>query len=281
MPDSVPRLWLSCGFAILIWYIGPAWADQLLTVEDSPAYFPDDVGNYWSYRGEVTEGPVQSIEHKIFVNESKVLRTEKRKGVELTVFHDSNAGNHGPSDSYYRRDAVGIVYHGSEPGTPLERQLVPYQIVQFPLRYPSSFQQFDRNQLDFGNDLDGDGVNERVDVQGVASVVGRDSVTVPAGKFPDTVHLEARMMLRITLSANKHAVTGTDVMNAWFAKGVGMVKYVERQELPPLRRDRGLVSEIQEELVDYQVKGPLQSFDRRESPPQGIFAHDTRGHELQ
>ena len=106
-------------------------------------------------------------------------------------------------------------------------------------------------------------------------------MTVPAGKFPDAVHLEARMMLRITLSANKHAITGTDVMNAWFAKGVGMVKYIERQELPPLRRDRGLVSEIQEELVDYKVKAPLQSLERREPPPQGIFAHDTRRHELQ
>ena len=153
--------------------------------------------------------------------------------------------------------------------------------MQFPLRYPSSFQQFDRKQLDFGNDLDGDGVNERVDVQGTVSVVGRDNVTVPAGKFPDTVRIEARMMLRITLSADNHAVVGTDVMNAWFAKGVGMVKYIERQELPPLRRDRGMVSEIQEELVEYKVKAPVHSFERRESPPQCILAHDARRHELQ
>lgn len=281
MACSIPRIWLSFGFTLLTLSAGPGWADPMQTVEDSPAYFPDDIGNRWSYRGEVTEGPVQSIDHKVFVNESKVLRTEKRKGVQVTVFHDSNAGNHGPSDSFYRRDAVGIVYHGSEPGTPLERQLVPYQIVQFPLRYPSSFQQFDRKQLDFGNDLDGDGVNERVDVLGTVSVVGRDHVTVPAGQFPDSVHLEARMMLRITLSADNHAVVGTDVMNAWFAKGVGMVKYIERQELPPLRRDRGLVSEIQEELVEYKVKPPAHSFERRESPPKGVLAHDARRHELE
>ena len=107
------------------------------------------------------------------------------------------------------------------------------------------------------------------------------NVTVPAGKFPDTVRIEARMMLRITLSADNHAVVGTDVMNAWFAKGVGMVKYIERQELPPLRRDRGMVSEIQEELVEYKVKAPVHSFERRESPPQCILAHDARRHELQ
>lgn len=281
MACSVPRIWLSLGFALVTLHAGLGWADPVQTVEDSSAYFPDDIGNRWSYRGEVTEGPVQSIEHKMFVNESEVLRTEKRKGVQVTVFHDSNAGNHGPSDSFYRRDAVGIVYYGSEPGTPLERQLVPYQIVQFPMQYPSGFQQFDRRQLDFGNDLDGDGVNERVDVQGTVSVIGRDNVTVPAGKFLDTVHLEARMMLRITLSAGSQAVVGTDVMNAWFAKDVGMVKYIERQELPPLRRDRGVVSEIQEELVEYKVRPSVHSFERRESTPQGILAHDTGRHELQ
>lgn len=281
MAFSVSRTWLLLTYALLALCVPPLWADQARTIEDSPAYFPDDIGNTWSYRGEVTEGPVQSIEHKLFVNESKVLRTEKRKGVQVTVFHDSNAGNHGPSDSFYRRDAVGIVYHGSEPGTPLERQLVPYQIVQFPLQFPSSFQQFDRKQLDFGNDLDGDGVNERVDVQGTVAVVGRDSVSVPAGKFPDSVHLEARMMLRITLSADKHALVGTDVMNAWFAKGVGMVKYIERQELPPLRQDRGMVSEIQEELVEYKVNPLAASFQRREAPAQRILTHDARRQELQ
>ena len=65
------------------------------------------------------------------------------------------------------------------------------------------------------------------------------------------------------------------------AKGVGMVKYIERQELPPLRRDRGLVSEIQEELVEYKVKPPAHSFERRESPPKGVLAHDARRHELE
>jgi len=54
--------------------------------------------------------------------------------------------------------------------------------------------------------------------------------------------------MRITLSAAKRSVIGSDVMTAWFAKGVGLVKYVERQELPPLRSDRGMVTEITEEL---------------------------------
>jgi hypothetical protein len=42
-------------------------------------------------------------------------------------------------------------------------------------------------------------------------------------------------------------------MTAWFAKGVGLIKYIERQELPPLRSDRGLVTEITEELESFTI----------------------------
>jgi hypothetical protein len=56
------------------------------------------------------------------------------------------------------------------------------------------------------------------------------------------------MTMRITLSGNRRSAMGTDVMTAWFAKGVGLIKYVERQELPPLQSDRGMVTEITEEL---------------------------------
>jgi hypothetical protein len=59
------------------------------------------------------------------------------------------------------------------------------------------------------------------------------------------------------------------------------VKYIERQELPPLRRDRGMVSEIQEELVEYKVTPMAASFERREAPAQRILAHDARRHELE
>ena len=57
------------------------------------------------------------------------------------------------------------------------------------------------------------------------------------------------------ISGASRTVTGTDVMTAWFAKGVGLIKYVERQELSPLE-DRGVITEITEELDSYEVKSP-------------------------
>ncbi|MEX5219627.1 MAG: hypothetical protein AB7G68_04865 [Nitrospiraceae bacterium] len=251
-------------------------------IAQSPDYFPDAIGNRWQYRGQISEGPLQTVENKFFSNVSSVTGTKNLKsGTAVMVFHDTNPGNHGPSDSLYRRDAAGIVYYGSEPGTALERQLVPYQIVRFPMKMKSSFKQFDRADIDFGNDLDGDGSNERADVQGQATIVGQEAITVPAGSYPEAVKVEARMTLRIHLSSVKRSVVGTDVMTAWFVKGIGLVKYMERQELGALKEDRGLVTEIIEELEEFQVTPNSASLSRRETPPQGILTDYAGDHELQ
>ncbi|MBA5867020.1 MAG: hypothetical protein GDA67_10060 [Nitrospira sp. CR1.3] len=255
-------------------------ADDTGTIAQSADYFPDTIGSHWEYRGQITEGPLQTIEHKSFSNVSSVTATKSLKGVTVTTFHDTNPGNHGLSDSFYRRDAVGIVYYGSEPGTPLEKQLVPYQIVRFPMKIASSFSQFDKKDLDFGTDMDQDGVNEKADVQGDSTVVGLEPVTVPAGTFKDAVKIEARMQMNIRLSGAKKTVTGTDVMAAWFVKGVGLVKYVERQELSPLQ-DRGMITEITEELESYEIKPSKASLGRSESSTEGLFADDSHDHELQ
>jgi hypothetical protein len=255
-------------------------ADESDTIAQSADYFPDTIGSHWEYRGQITEGPLQTIEQKSFVNVSSVTGTKSLRGVTVTTFHDTNPGNHGVSDSFYRRDAVGIVYYGSEPGTPLEKQLVPYQIVRFPMKISASFSQFDKKDLDFGTDLDQDGVSEKVNVQGDSMVVGQESVTVPGGTFKDAVKIEARMTMNIRLSGAKKSVTGTDVMAAWFVKGVGLVKYVERQELSPLQ-DRGMITEITEELESYEIKPPQASLGRSESSTQGLFADDSHGRELE
>jgi hypothetical protein len=242
-------LGLHSGFVVL-------GAEEPITISKSEEYFPDTAGSRWTYRGQISEGPLQSIEQKFFTNVSTVSGTKTMNGVTVTVFHDTNPGNHGPSDSFYRRDAVGIVYYGSDPGTPLEKQITPYQIFRFPLRIPSSFQQFDRMGIDFGSDMDRDQTDEKVDAQGWSKVIGREPITVPAGTFQDAVKVEARMNMKIHLSGSRRTVSGIDVMTAWFAKGVGLVKYSERQELSALKDDRGVITEITEELEDYDIKAP-------------------------
>jgi hypothetical protein len=255
-------------------------AEGAITIAHSSDYFPDTVGSRWTYRGQITEGPLQTIDNKLFVNTSTVTGTKTIKGVTVTAFHDTNPGNHGPSSSYYRRDAVGIVYYGSDPGTPLEKQIIPYQIVRFPMIVPSSFQQFDRKGLDFGTDMDRDGTNEKVDVRGWTTLVGREAVAVPAGTFQDAIKVEARMTMSIHLSSGGRPANGSDVMTAWFVNGVGLVKYSERQELSAPKDDRGVVTEVMEELEDYEIKPSKDSLGRLESSPESIFADHTDDHKL-
>jgi hypothetical protein len=284
MPLKKPgyRKTLVVGCAMLLvcaTWSAPLAAEDARVIAQSADYFPDQIGNEWHYRGQMTEGPLQTIEHKFFSNVSSVTGTKSIKGMTATVFHDTNPGSHGPMDSFYRRDSVGIVYYGSEPGTPFEKQLVPYQIVRFPMKVSSSFPQFDRKELDFGTDLDRDGINEKADAQGDATVLGQESVTVPAGTFKDAVKVEARMIMQIHLSGAKRTTQGTDVMTAWFVKGVGLVKYVERQELSPLE-DRGVVTDIMEELESYEIRPPKASLGRRESSTEGLLADNAGDHEL-
>ena len=190
MPLNKPgyRMALIVGIALmLVWNVWsePLSAEEANVIAQSADYFPDQIGNEWHYRGQITEGPLQTIENKFFSNVSSVTGTKTINGMTVTVFHDTNPGNHGQSDSFYRRDSVGIVYYGSEPGTPLEKQLVPYQIVRFPMKLLSSFQQFNRKGLDFGTDMDQDGVNEKADAQGDATVVGQAKTGTSFVKCPE------------------------------------------------------------------------------------------------
>ncbi|MDR4493214.1 MAG: hypothetical protein AB7P17_08245 [Nitrospirales bacterium] len=243
-------------------------ADQAaIRIKDVAEYFPDQKGNEWVYRGTMIEGGMVQIADERFTNVSKVMGTESVDGVVVTVFHDTNPGDQGPSDSYYRRDVAGIRYYGSKPGTALERQLVPYQIVRFPLEIPSSFEQLNRRGLNLGMDLDRDGESETVDVLAVVTVQGRESVTVPAGTYPEAIKLEASMTMDVHLSEGGSTIQGTDVMTAWFAKGVGLLKYVERQTIPSPRNQHERMVEVIEELEKFTSSSDVASLGRSKSSP--------------
>lgn len=253
----LPSLRQGCRFCLLatfLWMSLSTYAysadSSSLVIEDIHEYFPDQLGNEWVYRGRMIQGGMVQIAEKNtqFTNVSNVIGKETVDGVEVVVFHDTNPGNQGPSDSYYLRDAAGIRYYGSKPGTTLERQLVPYQIVRFPLEIPSSFKQFNRQGLELGMDIDRDGETETVDIVAVSYVQGRETLTVPAGTYANAVRLEATMTMHVHLSESGRTIRGTDTMTVWFARGVGLLKYIERQTIPSLRSENERVVEVTEVL---------------------------------
>ena len=198
----------------------------------------------------------------------------------VTVFHDTNPGDQGPTDSYYLRDAAGIRYYGSKPGTILEQQLIPYQIVRFPLEMPSSFHQLDRKTLNLGLDLDRDGQAETVDVRATVGIEGQEAVTVLLGTYEKAIRMEAHMELLVRLSGDGTRISGFDTMTLWLVKGVGLVKYVERQMVPMVGAGKDRLIEITEELEEARLQGGTVLFSRRKPSTHGVLASQPLHHEL-
>ncbi len=266
-----------------LWVPAHSASLSAFVVDTIHEYFPDQVGNEWVYRGRMIEGGMVQIAEKDtqFANVSKVIGKKTIDGVEVTVFHDTNPGNQGPSDSFYRRDAAGIRYYGSKPGTTLERQLVPYQIVRFPLAVPSSFEQFNRHGLELGMDIDRDGETEKVDIVAISSVQGQETVSVPAGTYHKAIRLEAKMTMQVHLSESGKTIQGTDTMTVWFARGVGLLKYIERQTIPSSQSENERVVEVTEELEKVTLATDFASLYRGTSIQEYFFDNNLRFHGFQ
>jgi hypothetical protein len=162
----------------------------------------------------------------------------------------------------------------------LERQLVPYQIVRFPLEVPSSFEQLNRKGLDLGMDVDRDGEKEKVDIMAVVSVQAQEMVMVPAGVYHEAIRLEAKMTMNVHLSESGESIQGTDTMTAWFARGVGLLKYIERQTIPSVRSQNERMVEVIEELEKVTLASDLASLSRSKASAESVFRENFFNHKL-
>jgi len=252
---------IFCLFAVMV---PEGVLGNLLIVESNPVlkevqnteeYFPDGIGSVWRYTGRSRTETIERIADVTFTNEVSAIGTTNIKGETVKIFRETNQGNKGPTDGYFRRDASGITYYGSQPTTPFEQHLVPYRVLKFPLELHGSYQQLSKKNVDMQTDMDGDGHFERADVTANAQVVGYESITVGAGTFSDALRIDAVMTITVTLSKTRHLVVSTDTISSWFVRGIGLVKYVERVEAPPLLETRGEVTHLSEELDSYSLKG--------------------------
>jgi len=236
-------------------------------IQNTEEYFPDEIGSMWVYKGRTRTEAIERIADAVFSNEVTAIGTTNLKGVTVKIFRETNQGNKGPTDGFFRRDKTGITYYGSQPTTPFEQQLVPYRVLVFPLVMNGSFQQLNKKEVDMQADLDGDGQHERADVVADVQVIGHTPMTVGAGTFPEALQIEARMTITITLSKDRRLVSSTDRITSWFARGVGLVKYVEVVEAPQVMETRGEVTHVMEELESYTLKGTASVPSSFSGPP--------------
>ncbi|ACG72975.1 conserved hypothetical protein [Anaeromyxobacter sp. K] len=88
--------------------------------------------------------------------------------------------------------------------------------------------------LDYGEDLDGDGKHETLDLALDGQVLGLEDVTVPAGTFAGAAHVRLTLTLTLHPTAPGYApVTATAWQETWYARGVGIVRRSDGGELSP------------------------------------------------
>jgi len=248
---------------LVVWALPGSAPDAVATnpvakeIQNTEEYFPDEIGSVWRYKGSSRTDSVERISEVAFANEVSAIGTTNIKGETVKIFRETNQGNKGPSDGFFRRDKTGITYYGSQPTTPFEQQLIPYRVLLFPLIMEGAFRQLEKKDVDMQADLDGDGHHERADVVADVRVSAHTPVTVPAGTFSDAVQIDASMTIVITLTKSRRVITSRDRITSWFARGVGLVKYVEEIEAPPVMETRGEVTHVSEELESYTLKGTV------------------------
>ncbi|HZR46188.1 MAG TPA: hypothetical protein VFA47_05770 [Candidatus Manganitrophaceae bacterium] len=235
--------------SFLLLLIGRAGETEEATpIQNVERYFPDDIGLSWTFSGTVAD-QVQKV--AAYTNVATVKGTAEKNGVQVKVFSETNQANEGPTDSYFFRDRNGIIYHGGEPMTPFEKQLVPYRVIRFPMVLHQTFSQIQKDNISFGQDLDNDGQDEQAQVRAEITAAGLETVAVPAGVFKDCLKLQGTLVVQVTLSKNQKVVQLIDKTTNWFAPGVGLIKGIERIEYPAVDGGNPTGNIITEELTEY------------------------------
>lgn len=190
---------------------------------DPDNYMPFVQGNGWTFQGTTTTSGLSPVE---YTNTLTISGTHLVNGKITTVLIESNPDNSGiPEDAYLIKDLNGVSYYGSSGlGDTLTRQLTPYQEINFPLITGYSYVQIHKAGLDFGEDLDFDGISETADLLSRVTVVGLDSVTVPAGTFPNCLQIKTEIRIAVKVSSTRETYAFLSLDDKWYAPDVGPVK---------------------------------------------------------
>lgn len=194
---------------------------------DADRHWPTQLGDTWLYDVHTTgdaEGAGVSWSSAV-----TVVGSEAEAGLTRVWTKEAPNGDDGKASRHaYFIDRGGVTYLPSvtpEGAThPLLQQQGEYRGMLFALKEGERFLAFDDKGLDAGEDVDGDGKPETVDLRMTVTFLGFEPVAVPAGAFPRTAKYERRLAQRTTLSRNGEQRDRTTVATLWYASGVGPVR---------------------------------------------------------
>ncbi|MGE5338522.1 MAG: hypothetical protein ACM3PU_11880, partial [Gemmatimonadota bacterium] len=196
---------------------GGAPAGQALT----GAYYPDAQGDTWTYDGTSTTPAASSYFDTITVNGTKSVL-----GRTTSIFQESNpSGTDTPLDNYYFKDARAFTNYGNNDLTDwLTAALVPYDEMLFNVPL-TNLTLFNRTGVSIGTDLDGDGINETMDANGVINFNQFERLVTTAGTFSSAGKATGTANITIRLSKGGTIPTTLTVAQ-WRAPNIGLLKEV-------------------------------------------------------
>ena len=117
--------------------------------------------------------------------------------------------------------------------------------LRFPFTPGTSIQSIDRKGLNLGEDLDGDGKNETVNLMRTVHVDGHETITVPAGNYQSVLKVRSVVVSTVIASSNAAIIKVTQTHSIWLAPGIGPVRIHDVTET------EGFSESYTEELVEF------------------------------
>lgn len=184
----------------------------------SEAYYPISIGSSWSYDATSSDLPAP------FINNVQITGTQLVSDRMAHVFHESNAlGDGVASDSHYVKDARAFTYVGDN-GSPNLITAVIGNVDE--MRFDGTFSAtplVNKVNVDIGEDLDGDNINERMDVSVTGIVEGSETLVTSAGTFSNTMRLRYDTTGTVKLSRGG-SVSLSQTAHEWRAPGIGIIQ---------------------------------------------------------
>ncbi len=190
---------------------------------DVENFFPNGVGTSWNYFATVTN-PTAGAPSS-YMDSVTVTGTKPVGGQTASVFLESNPSGSGiPLEDYYFKNAGGVAFLGSNDVTDkITAGIVPYIVMLFPVG-PGVVADFNKNGLDYGSDLDGDGINETMNLTLTSAIVDFEPLNIGIGSFARTVKSNNALTGSVILSRSKTSIPFSATSTSWSAPGIGLLK---------------------------------------------------------
>jgi len=160
-------------------------------------FFPFEQGSIWRYKGTERVSGVTEYENTVTVSGQVPV---PGYGISSTIFSHTNVRGEGRAENYYEvKGPSGIMSYGTvDPRN--TGQSAPFRTVQFPLTIGTTILLGEENDLDWGEDEDGDGNSESYDAILTQTALVLEPMTVMAGTFTTTMRIETELVFVVNFT---------------------------------------------------------------------------------